>query len=293
MLIKFKSSSKIYDLLVYILLLAIMVNTVYPLLYVAFASFSEGGQLMAYSGFLWKPLGFTLFAYKKVLENHTILTGYVNTALIVGGGITVNLTVTILAAYVLSRKNVLWNGFLIIFIVFTMFFNGGLIPFFLVVKNLGLLNSLWSIILPFAINTYYLIIMRTSFLTLPDSLEESAKIDGANHFTILLHIVIPLSMPVIALVIMYTAVDKWNTWFTPSIFITNRKLYPLQLVLREILIANSTEKMTVGSQFEDLQNVSETIKYASIMVATVPVLFIYPFLQKYFVKGIIIGALKE
>ncbi|UUZ91606.1 carbohydrate ABC transporter permease [Paenibacillus sp. P25] len=160
------------------------------------------------------------------------------------------------------------------------------------VKGVGLINSLWATIIPFAVNTFNLIIMRTAFMGVPDSLEESAKMDGANHFVILFRIILPLSMPVIAVMILYYAVEKWNGWFYASVFLKDRDLFPLQLTLREILIANSTDSMSAGADNADRFQIGETIKYATIMVASVPILVIYPFVQKYFVKGVMVGALK-
>ncbi|WP_036718541.1 carbohydrate ABC transporter permease [Paenibacillus sp. JCM 10914] len=283
---------RIFNIMNYTFLIALVVITLYPLLYVLFASLSDSSQLLANKGLLWKPVGFSLDAYKSVLANPGIAIGFRNTLFIVVFGVIVNLFMTALGAYVLSRKNVMWNKVFMFLIVFTMFFGGGLIPLYLMVRGVGLLDSLWSTILPFAISTFNLIIMRTSFMGIPDSLEESAKIDGANHFTILFRIIIPLSMPVIAVMILYYAVDKWNGWFYASVFIKSRELFPLQLVLREILIANSTESMSAGASAADRFQIGETIKYATIMVATVPILCIYPFLQRYFVKGVMVGSLK-
>lgn len=283
---------KAFDFAVYALLVLLVVVTLYPLLYVLFASFSDAGRLIAYKGILWKPIGFSLEAYKSVIANPGIALGYRNTIFIVIAGVIVNLLMTALGAYVLSRKNVIWNNVFMFIIVFTMFFGGGLIPMYLIVKGVGLLDSLWSTIIPFAVSTFNLIIMRTAFMGIPDSLEESAKIDGANHFTILFRIIIPLSMPVIAVMILYYAVDKWNGWFYASVFIKSRELFPLQLVLREILIANSTDSMSTGASASDRFQIGETIKYATIMVATVPILCVYPFVQRFFVKGVMVGSLK-
>ncbi|WP_415752997.1 carbohydrate ABC transporter permease [Paenibacillus sp. P13VS] len=283
---------RIFMILNYTFLILLVIVTLYPLLYVLFASLSDSAQLLANKGLLWKPVGFSLEAYKSVLANPGIATGFRNTLFILVFGVIVNLFMTALGAYVLSRKNVMWNKVFMFFIVFTMFFGGGLIPLYLVVKGVGLLDTLWSTILPFAISTFNLIIMRTSFMGIPDSLEESAKIDGANHFTILFRIIIPLSLPVIAVMILYYAVDKWNGWFYASVFIKSRELFPLQLVLREILIANSTESMSAGASAGDRFQIGETIKYATIMVATIPILCIYPFLQRFFVKGVMVGSLK-
>jgi len=284
--------SRLFDAFVYGALGILVIVTLYPLLYVLFASFSEPGQFISRQGILWRPLGISLEAYESVFRNPGILLGYRNTMFIVVAGVTVNLIMTSLAAYVLSRKNVLWNNAIMFFIVFTMFFSGGLVPIYLVVKGVGLLDSLWSTIVPFAVSTFNLIIMRTSFMGIPDSLEESAKIDGANHAVILTRIILPLSMPVIAVMILYYAVDKWNGWFYASIFIKTRELFPLQLVLREILISNSTDSMSAGADAADRFQIGETIKYATIVVATVPILCIYPFVQRFFVKGVMIGSLK-
>jgi putative aldouronate transport system permease protein len=283
---------RLFDIGIYIVLLFLIVVTLYPLLYVVFASISDASQLIAYKGILYKPLGYSMEAYKSVMSNPGILIGYRNTLFILVVGVIVNLVMTALGAYVLSRKNVIWNKAFMLIIVFTMFFNGGLIPLYLIVKNVGLLDSLWSTIIPFSIGTFNLIIMRTAFMGIPDSLEESAKIDGANHFTILFRIIIPLSMPVIAVMILYYAVDKWNGWFYASVFIKSRELFPLQLVLREILIANSTDGMSAGADAGDRYQIAETIKYATIVVATLPVLCIYPFVQRFFVKGVMVGSLK-
>ncbi|MGO4495790.1 carbohydrate ABC transporter permease [Paenibacillus sp. 2RAB27] len=289
---KISFSDRAFITINHILLLVLVLLTLYPLIYVAFSSISDGAQLLTHKGFLYRPLGFSLEAYNSVFKNPAILRGYRNTLFILVFGVCTNLIVTALGAYVLSRKNVMWNNVFMFIVVLTMFFSGGLIPMYLVVKGVGLIDSLWATILPFAVNTFNLIIMRTAFMAVPESLEESAKMDGANHFTILFKIIIPLSMPVIAVMILYYAVEKWNGWFYASIFLKDRDLYPLQLTLREILIANNTEMMSAGANQADQFQIGETIKYATIMVASVPILILYPFVQKYFVKGVMIGAVK-
>lgn len=286
------SVDKIFSVIVHVLLTLLIVVTLYPLLYVTFSSFSDGAQLITHKGFMYRPLGFSLEAYESVFKNPAILKGYRNTLFILVVGVCLNLTVTALGAYVLSRKNVMLNKVFIFIVVLTMFFSGGLIPLYLVVKGVGLIDSLWATIIPFTVSTFNLIIMRTAFMAVPDSLQESAKIDGANHFVILFRIIIPLSMPVIAVMILYYAVDKWNGWFYASILIKDRELFPLQLILREILIANDTSAMSSGASQGDQFQIGETIKYATIMVASVPILILYPFVQKYFVKGVMIGAVK-
>jgi putative aldouronate transport system permease protein len=273
-------------------MLFIMIVTLYPILHVFFASFSDSDLLMAHRGVLLKPIGFTASAYTMVFKNPMIVRGYINTLIVVVGGVIINIFMTSLGAYVLSRKNVPWKNAVMFFIVFTMFFSGGLIPFYFTVKQLHIDNTYWALILPGAISTFNLIIMRTSFAAIPDSLEESARIDGASHYTILWKIVMPLSKPVIAVMVLYYAVGHWNSWFNAMIFLKDRSLYPLQLILREILIQNDTASMTQGVGAMDQEAIGESIKYAVIVVATLPILCVYPFLQKYFVKGVMIGAVK-
>lgn len=292
MAIKISATSKVFDVFNFLFLSLLMVITIYPILHVAFASISDGVELMAHTGLLLRPLGFSIDGYKRVLENPMITSGYINTLYIVIVGVMVNIFLTSLGAYALSRKSLYYRKNITLFIVFTMYFHGGLIPFYLTVKDFGLYNNLWALIIPGAISTYNLIIMRSSFQGIPDSLEESAKIDGANDFVILFRIILPLSKAVIAVMVLYYGVSHWNSWFHAMIFLRDRKLFPLQVVLREILLQNDAAGMAADSNSAEFVHVSETIKYATIMVATLPILFVYPFLQKYFVKGVMVGAIK-
>lgn len=291
--IKESPSRKAFNVFNIIFMLFMIVITLYPLLYVVFASLSDSNELMKHSGLLLKPVGFSWAAYKAVFKNPNILQGYKNTIIVLISSVTVSMFLTCLAAYVLSRKNVLFNGIITFIIMFTMFFSGGMIPTYLLVNNLGLTNTYWALILPTAISTYNMIIMRTGFAAIPESLEESAKIDGANHFTILFKIVIPLAKPTMAVIVLYYAVACWNSWFNAMIYLQKRRdLQPLQLILRGILIENDTSNMQDGNVGQDTESIAESIKYAVIVVATLPILAIYPFLQKYFIKGIMIGAVK-
>ncbi len=291
--IKESMSRKVFNVVNILIMLALITVTLYPLLYVLFASFSNSFELMRHQGLLYKPEGFSVAAYYAVFKNPNILQGYRNTIIILVSGVVINILMTALGAYVLSRKNVMFRNGIMLFIMFTMFFNGGLIPTYLLVRDLGLTNTYWSVILPTAISTYNLIIMRTGFAAIPDSMEESAKIDGATHLTILVRIMFPLAKPVIAVMVLYYAVSHWNSWFPAMIYMQrSRELQPLQLILRGILIENDTSSMLGDSAIGDQESISESIKYAVIVVATVPILVIYPFLQKYFVKGIMIGAVK-
>jgi len=276
------------------LLLALVLVTAYPMLYVVFASLSEPSQLISNRGALIRPLGFSLDAYRLVLQNPMIAIGYRNTLFYVVVGTALNMLLTCLGAYALSRRNLMLKTPIMILIVFTLFFNGGLIPTFLLVgQTLQMQDTVWSLIVPTAINTWNLIILKTAFESVPVSLEEAARIDGANDFTILFRVVLPLSLPALAVVVLFYAVGHWNAYFNALVYIHSRDLYPLQLVLREILITSNVESMTTGVSSGDQFQVGQTIKYATIVVATLPIVAIYPFLQKYFVKGALIGAIKE
>src|ERR1700730_12707275 len=276
------------------MLLVLVVVTAYPLLYVVCACLSDPSQLIANRGALVAPLGFSLDAYRLVLQNPMIAIGYRNTLFYVIAGTTLNVGLTCLVAYALSRRNVMLKTPIMILIIFTLFFSGGLIPTYLLVgQALQMQDTVWALIVPTAVNTWNLIILKTAFESVPVSLEEAARIDGANDFTILFRVVLPLSLPALAVVVLFYAVGHWNAYFNALIYIRSRDLYPLQLVLREILITSNMESMTTSVSSGDAFQIGQTIKYATIVVATLPILMIYPFLQKYFVKGALIGAIKE
>lgn len=285
-------SRKIFIAADVILLSLLTLVCLYPMLYVLFASLSDSNLLMAHSGLLFAPLKPNLNAFKAVLSNPMISSGYLNTLFVVIFGTFLSLILTSLGAYFLSRRDVMLKNLIMGLITFTMFFSGGLIPFYLTVKMLGMYDSLLALVIPTAISTYNLIIMRTSFMSIPRSLEEAAIIDGAGHFRILTNVVLPLSKAIIAVMILYYGVAAWNGWFYAMVFLADRAKFPLQLVLREILIQNDTDAMTMGVSANDGLSVAESVKYAVTVVATLPILCIYPFLQKYFVKGVMIGALK-
>ena len=285
--------SRIFNGVNTILLALIALICLYPMLYVAFASFSDSNLLLQHSGILLAPKGFTVAAYKKVFANPMILRGYGNTLFVLVVGVTLQIIMTSLGAYFLSRKNVMFQKPIMLLITFTMFFSGGMIPFYFTLKDLHLTNSLWGLIVPFMVSTYNLIILRTSFSSIPESLVEAARIDGAGHLKVLFSIVLPLSKAIIAVMILYYGVGIWNGWFWASTILRDREMYPLQVILREILLQNSTSNMTTGVSVGDQESVAATVKYATIMVATVPILCVYPYLQKYFTSGVMIGAVKE
>lgn len=283
---------KFFNFVNCVFLFGLIVIMVYPCLHVLFASLSNSNDLMQHGGFLLMPVGFTFDAYAEVFKNRLIGSGYINTIINLVIAIVINISLTTLGAYALSRKELMLRRPLMLMITFTMFFSGGLIPNYMLVKALGMTNSRWALIIPTAISAYNLIIMRTSFEGIPESLIESAKLDGAGDFTILTRIAIPVSMSVIAVIVLFYAVDQWNSWFPAFIYLKEREQWPLQLVLREIVISNNLDDMLTGSDSADRAAIGESIKYATIVVATLPILCVYPFLQKYFVKGVMIGAVK-
>lgn len=287
--IKRSRGEEIFNVCNIIFLTLLMLVCLYPFWYVVCASFSKSSLLMGHSGAILKPVGFSLAAYKNVFENSSIWVGYGNTIFYVVVGTIVNIIMTVLAAYFLSRKNIPGQTVILMMIMFTMYFSGGMIPGFLNIQSLGLYDSRLSLILPGAVSTFNLIIMRTAMAAIDASMEESARLDGANHLTILFKIMLPLTKATVAVLVLYYGVAHWNSWFNAMIYLEDKAKEPLQLVLRQILIINDMSDMGVG---EDTEMISETIKYATIIVATVPILALYPFLQKYFVKGMMVGAVK-
>lgn len=289
--LKLTKSQRIFNIFNTLLMAVIVLITLYPLWFVIVASFSDNTAVIKSGGNMLWFKQFTPIAYKEVLKFSSVWRGYRNTIFVVTVGTTLNIIMTAIGGYFLSRKNVMFQKFFAVAVVITMYFQGGMIPRYFVVKNLGLYNNIFSIIIPVLVSTYNMIIMRAAFAAVPDSLEESAKIDGARHFTILFKIMFPLCMPTIAVLILYYAVGHWNGWFEAMIYLKDRDKFPLQLVLREIVLNNSAQEnsMTGGM---DKKEIGETIQYAVIVVATMPILCVYPFLQRYFEKGVMIGAVK-
>ena len=289
------NGEKAFAVFNYAFMTLLCVICVYPLWYVFVASLSDPIQMYGNRGILVWPLGeMTFRGYTLVINNPNIPRTFMNTMMYLGIGTVLNMFVTIMGAYGLSRKGLYWNGKIMKFIAFTMYFQGGLIPFYLMVKQMGLLDSYAGIILPVIVNTWNLIIMRTAFTSVPESLEESARLDGANDWTILWRIFFPIAQATIAVIALFYAVYWWNNWFNPSLFLQSKNKYPLQLLLREILLKNDTNSMTqLGSVGQTQQEQYRLlVKYCTIIVATVPILVVYPFLQRYFVKGIMIGSIK-
>ncbi|GHU68876.1 sugar ABC transporter permease [Spirochaetia bacterium] len=284
----------IFDVFNLALLFVVVLVTLYPFLYVVFASLSSSTQFMAHDGILLGPVGFSLKSYAAVLRDPSIYIGYRNTIMYVVLGTAVNIFLTTLAAYVLSRRYLRLTKYIMILIIFTMYFSGGLIPSYLLMRNLHLDNTIFAVILPGAISTWNLLILKTAFGAIPPSLEEAARIDGAGEWRILFQIIVPVSVPTLMVMCLFYGVFHWNSWFNAMIYLRDVQLHPLQLFLRKILIQNDLKAMTGGAaDASEANDIAVTIKYATIMVSTIPILVVYPFIQKHFVKGVLIGAVKE
>ena len=285
-------SDRLYISLCYAFTLLIGLMCLYPMLHVLFSSFSDPEQLVRHKGVMLGPCGFTLKGYELVLKNRNIPIGYMNTLINMGIGTLLNMALTIVGAYALSRKGYMFKKAISMFIVFTMYFSGGIIPNFLLVQALGLYDTRWALILPGALATWNLIVMKTCFQSVPASLEEAARIDGANDLVILLRVILPVSSSTIAVIALFYAVAHWNSWFNAMLYLQKRTLYPLQLFLREILITNAPTG-TIEDPDSEILYIEEVIRNATIIVSTVPILFAYPFAQRYFISGVMLGSLKE
>jgi multiple sugar transport system permease protein/putative aldouronate transport system permease protein len=292
--VKTSPEDKVLYTLNYIFLSIIFVIIVYPLVYMISSSFSSG-RAVATGRVFFLPVEPTLDGYRVISTYRSIITGYKNSILYTAIGTVYCVLATLMCAYPLSRKNFQGRKFYMTLFVITMFFSGGLIPFYMLVSQLKLVNTMWSIILPSAINTFNMIIARTFFMsTLPSELIEASQIDGCNDFRFFFVILLPLSKAIIAVLALYYAVDFWNSWFYAMIFMRNPDLHPLQLVLRSILVIGNidTSQIRDPKMIEQLLNMAELLKYSVIVIATVPIAAVYPFVQKYFVKGVMIGSLK-
>jgi putative aldouronate transport system permease protein len=283
---------RIGDGIIYAVMWVVVAVTLYPFLYVVSMSISDPVYVIQKTIWLL-PKGFSLKAYEKVFENPDVWTAYLNTIFYTVAGTAINVVMTMLGAYPLSRKSFFARKQVMIFIVITMFFSGGLIPMFLLVQNLGLYNTRWAILLPGAVSAFLIIVTRTFFQSIPEHLHESAKLDGAGEFSILWRIVAPLSMPIIAVLTLFYAVGQWNSFFPALLYLPDVRLQPLSLYLIKVLIQNSTTMMEDMANQSDRSMYVVQLKYSLIIVAILPILAVYPFLQKYFVKGVMIGSLKE
>lgn len=295
--VKTSYADKIFDIINVIVMIILLVIFVWPLWFIVIASVSNPNEVWNGNVLLW-PKGFTTAAYEAVIEYKSIWIGYRNTIFYTVVGTMINLVMTICAAYPLSRKDFMPRNFFMFMFMLTMYFGGGLIPTYLIVNKLGMINTVWAMMIPGACSIYNVIITRTYFInSIPGSLKDAAELDGANSFQYLVKVVLPLSKPIIAVIALYYAVGHWNDYFTALIYINKTGLMPLQSFLRDLLMSN---KLTMGNSMGGLDaataeakmQLSQTLKYSAIIVSTVPVLCIYPFIQKYFVKGVMIGSVK-
>ncbi len=295
--VKFKNQStgdKIFIVSVYAILSLILVIVLYPLIYVVAASFSDPQAVISGKVILW-PVDVTLRGYQAVFKNPKIITGFANSLFYMFVGTAINLVMTMLCAYPLSRKEFTARNKIAALFVFTMYFSGGLVPNYMIVSKLGLINTRWAMLIPTAMSTYNMIIARTYMVnSIPDELYEAAQLDGCSPFKYLLKVIVPLSKPIIAVLALYYGIAKWNNYFDAMLYLNDSSKWPITMVLREILIQNQIDPtmLTDASALSKLQGMTELLKYSVIVVASVPVLMIYPFVQKYFVKGVTIGAVK-
>lgn len=273
----------------YLIISLVALICLYPMIHVLAASFSDPVRLIRHRGILLWPVGFSTKGYQTVFHNPNVFSGYMNTLFYVVVGTAVNMFLTSLGAYALSRTDWPFRKFFVFLFVFTMYFNAGIIPTFMLVKSLHLLNTRWAIILPTAVSTWNLIVMRTAFAGVPNELQESAHLDGASDLRILYQIYIPVCKATMAVMLLFYAVEHWNEWFTSMIYLNKTHLYPLQIFVRDILLYDGA-----GGTTEDANAIylKELTKYAVIIVSIAPILVVYPFVQKFFVKGVMLGSVK-
>ncbi len=283
--------SKAFDWLNRLLMVAIIFITLYPFYFITIVSLSNGNAVLRGDVRFW-PVQPTLESYKLVFENKAVPVSLGNSVQYTVIGTIINMIMTILCAYPLARPKFSGNTFFTWVVSLTMFFSGGMIPLYLLVLNLGLINSMWALVLPPAINVWNMFIMRTAFQSVPEELYEAAVLDGANDLQTLWEIILPLSKPVLATLVMFYAVGQWNEFFNALMYIDDRMKYPIQLVLRNVVILGRFEQTNELSGGSDFAAIEQTLRYATIMVSTLPILAVYPFVQRYFVKGVMIGAIK-
>lgn len=277
----------------YILLTLSVLIIVVPLIYIVIASFMDPIALLN-KGISFNISSWSLEGYRKILGNEAMTRGFINSVFYSVSFSILTVIVSVFAGYALSVNELKGRNLFMTMFIVTMFFGGGLIPTYLLVKNLGMLDTVWAILLPGIVNVWDIILARTFFKGIPNELKEAANVDGANDWTIFFRIVLPLSKPIIFVIALYAFVGQWNSYFDAMIYLDNAKLYPLQLVLRSILIQNQTMPGMIGDQLAmaELKRLSEMIKYSSIVISSLPLLVMYPFFQKYFEKGVMVGSLK-
>ncbi|RRD94776.1 carbohydrate ABC transporter permease [Clostridiales bacterium COT073_COT-073] len=291
---KFDFDDKLYYVITTIILTVFFLLVLYPCIYVISASFSSGVAVQSGKVVLF-PVDFSLEGYKTVFNTYTVWLGFRNSLFYTIVGTAINVSMTLVAAYCLSRRDLPGRNFIMLLFTFTMFFSGGMIPHYILIQKLGFLNTVWALLIPGAIGAYNLIVARTFIQnTIPNELMEASQIDGCSDFTYFIQIVLPLSKAIIAVLVLFYGVRHWNSYFNAMIYLHDKNLYPLTLFLREILMADQIDPSTVTDPElqAKLAQTAGVIKYALIVISMIPVLLIYPFIQKYFVKGVMIGSIK-
>ena len=288
---KINVENLIFDIIIYSVLIAFTFVCLYPVWYVIVASFSNSTDLMMNPGFMLWPKEFVTGAYKMVFENPRLMTGFINSVKYLAMRLPINIILTLLCGYFMACKGMKLKKPITAIIMFTMFFGGGMIPTYMNIRDLGMYDTIWALVLPGSFSVYNAIICKTAIEGIPESLSESAYIDGANDLQVLFKIVTPLIKPTLAVLLLYYGVGFWNSWFNASIYIRDNTLLPVQNIIRQILIEN--KPLSGATSNVDAYNAyAETIQYAAIVISTFPIMCIYPFLQKYFTKGVMIGAVK-
>ncbi len=289
-MVKRTQGEKVFAVFNALILLAVGLACVIPIWHCICCSISDPLKLSAHRGLVFHPLGTpTLKGYEQCLKNKDLIRGYGNTIIYLITGTAFGLTLTVLAGYGLSRK-LMWSRPIALFITFTMMFNGGIIPTYMVVRNLGMLDTRLAIILPTAVSVFNIMVTRTSFAAIPEGMLEAARIDGAGHFRLLWSVVLPVSKSILAVVTLFYAIQIWNSWFHTAIYVTDRSLYPLQIILREIVLQNSASRETGDPN--EVNVIQVLIKYCVIMMSIIPMMVLYPYIQKHFVSGVMIGSIK-
>lgn len=296
-MVKFKGYKKdiIYETVLSVFVLLFALICLIPVWHTIMASFSDPTVVREMKGLVLYPKNFTLRGYEIIFQNEDIFRGIANSLYYLVTGVILNMVLTTFGAYALSRKGFFWRSFLMKFVVVTMFFSGGMLPLYMVVNDLGMKNTVFAIIVPVAISQWNMIILKTAFEGVPESIFESARMDGASNFKILVKIAVPLIVPTFAIITLYYVIGHWNSWYTAMIYLSDRSKYPLQLIMREILILNDTSNINFGSiiQTDEMINVNTLVKYTTTVVAMLPLFILLPFVQRFFAKGVFIGSIKS
>lgn len=288
---RFSTGERVFEIVNIVLLVLVALSCLFPVLYVISVSLTPVGVVSSTGGFPIIPRQITFGAYTYVMRQGLIPRAYVNSLTITTVGTIVNMILTILMAYPLSRKDLPARNLFLVMVLIPMLFSGGLIPLFILVKDLGLMNTYWSVILPGAVSSYNLLIMKTFFENLPEEIIESARLDGASEYRILWTMILPLSKPVIATLSLFYGVGHWNAFFQPMMFLSERRMQPLQVILRDILTDALARETTEILEYEEMLP-GQTLKMAAVMLSVIPLLIVYPFVQKYFTKGVLLGSVK-